>query len=72
MRWTKKYAPTAELCAWYLPSILTLRLSDMSPKGVNVALEVVLREAAPTLERGALVAITDAGIRIRELPVDID
>ena len=55
-----------------VPTVLTLRLSDMRPKGVNAALEVVLREALPSLERGALVAITDTGIRIRELPVDAD
>jgi hypothetical protein len=55
-----------------VPTVVTLRLSDMRPKGVNAALEVVLREALPSLERGALVAVTDAGIRIRELPVEVD
>lgn len=55
-----------------VPSIVTLRLSDMTPTRVNATLETVLSEAAQSLERGALVTITDSGIRIRALPVDPD
>lgn len=53
-----------------VPSIVTLRLSDMTPRQVNTALEIVLREATLSLERGALVTITESGIRIRDLPID--
>ena len=52
-----------------LPSIVTLRLTDMTPPRVTFALEAVLREATVTLERGALVTVTDQGIRIPQLPV---
>jgi predicted nuclease of predicted toxin-antitoxin system len=55
-----------------VPSIVTLRLADMTPKHVNTALETVLREAMLSLERGALVTITESGIRIRDLPIDAD
>jgi hypothetical protein len=44
----------------------------MTPTRVNATLETVLSEAAQSLERGALVTITDSGIRIRALPVDPD
>lgn len=52
-----------------VPSIVTLRLSDMTPAQVNSALKTVLGEAGPALERGALVTITDTGVRIRALPL---
>ncbi|MFV1980329.1 MAG: DUF5615 family PIN-like protein [Rhodothermia bacterium] len=55
-----------------VPSIVTLRLSDMTPARVNAALEIVLREASQALARGALVTATDNGIRIRALPVNGD
>lgn len=52
-----------------VPSVVTLRLSDMTPSRVNSALEAALREAGPALEGGALVTITDRGTRIRKLPI---
>jgi predicted nuclease of predicted toxin-antitoxin system len=55
-----------------VPSIITLRLTDMTPPQVNLALDVVLREATSALERGALVTITDLGIRVRTLPIDVE
>ena len=53
-----------------VPSIVTLRLTDMTPVHVNDALRAVLADAARSLEGGALVTVTDAGIRIRTLPAD--
>ena len=53
-----------------VPSIVTLRLTDMTPTLVNEALRAVLDDAAQSLEGGALFTVTDAGIRIRTLPVD--
>ena len=55
-----------------VPSIVTLRLSDMTPAKVNVALQTVLTEATQSLERGALVTITDSGITVRALPINAD
>jgi predicted nuclease of predicted toxin-antitoxin system len=49
--------------------IVTLRLTDMSPRVVNRALSAVLDDAAGALREGALVTVTDGGIRIRTLPV---
>lgn len=53
-----------------VPSIVTLRLTDMKPAVVNDALRAVLDGAARPLEAGALVTVTDGGSRIRTLPVD--
>ena len=53
-----------------VPSIVTFRLTDMTPALVNEALRAVLDDAAQSLEGGALVTVTDGGIRIRTLPVD--
>jgi predicted nuclease of predicted toxin-antitoxin system len=53
-----------------VPSIVTLRLTDMTPSRVNNALRTVLDDAALSLEGGALVTVTDGGIRVRTLPVD--
>jgi len=44
----------------------------MTPRRVNAALETALREATTSLESGALATITDRGIRVRALPIDID
>ena len=52
-----------------VPSVITLRLSNMTPAHVNAALALVLRTTAPSLERGSLLTITDQGIRVRTLPV---
>jgi len=51
---------------------VTLRLSNMTPARVNTALQAVLDDGAQSLERGALVTVTDGGIRIRPLPIETD
>ena len=53
-----------------VPSIVTLRLTNMTPAQVNTALKAVLSDATESLDRGALVTITDRGIRVRTLPID--
>ena len=55
-----------------VPSIVTLRLSNMTPARVNIALQAALEDAAQSLEDGALVTVTDRGIRIRTLPIETD
>jgi len=52
-----------------VPSIVTFRLSNMSPASVSFALEAVLIEASAALEKGALVTVTDQGSKVRVLPV---
>jgi predicted nuclease of predicted toxin-antitoxin system len=53
-----------------VPSVVTLRLGDMTPARVNTVLMTVIVEATESLEIGALVTVTERGIRIRHLPVD--
>jgi len=44
------------LSGFSVPSIVTLRLSNMTPARVNTALQAVLDDGAQSLERGALSA----------------
>ncbi|MBN1874613.1 MAG: DUF5615 family PIN-like protein [Anaerolineae bacterium] len=52
-----------------LPSVITFRLSDMRPVVVNQQLMVILLRFSEYLLAGALVSVTDRGIRVRQLPV---
>lgn len=52
-----------------VPSVITFRLSDMRPSQVNQRLLSVLERFAEQLGMGALVSVTDNGIRVRSLPV---
>ena len=52
-----------------VPSVITFRLSDMRPGQVNQRLIFVLERFAEQLEMGALVSMTDGGIRVRSLPI---
>ena len=58
------------LCGSTVQNVISLRLTDMTPARVNTALGSVLREASAAIEQGALVTVTDQGIRVRRLPVD--
>lgn len=53
----------------HLPSVVTLRLSSMEPDRVNRYLEYVLARFADQLSVGALVSVSEQGIRVRSLPV---
>ena len=52
-----------------IPSVITLRLSDMRSGNVSRYLQEVLARYSEPLERGALVSVTDQRIRVRQLPV---
>jgi predicted nuclease of predicted toxin-antitoxin system len=52
-----------------LPSVITFRLADMRPDQVNRRLDEVLARFAESLEQGALVSVSDHGIRVRLLPI---
>ena len=52
-----------------VPSVVTLRLSDMSPANVLSVLRGILEQADSELESGALVSVSDGGFRIRPIPV---
>jgi predicted nuclease of predicted toxin-antitoxin system len=53
-----------------VPSVITFRLGDMRPSQMNQYLSAVLERFAEQLERGALVSVTDSGIRVRSLPIE--
>jgi predicted nuclease of predicted toxin-antitoxin system len=52
-----------------LPSVITLRLTDMRPVTVNHWLKDILLTFQAQLEDGALISVTDRGIRLRRLPI---
>lgn len=53
-----------------VPSVITLRLSDMRPARVNRYLSQVLARFAQQLEAGALVSVSERAIRVRPLPIE--
>ncbi|MBN1248841.1 MAG: DUF5615 family PIN-like protein [Anaerolineae bacterium] len=53
-----------------IPSVITFRLADMRPPRVNERRSEVISLFAEALERGALVSVSERGIRVRALPID--
>jgi predicted nuclease of predicted toxin-antitoxin system len=52
-----------------LPSIIIFRLQDQRPLNVNRRLEIVLRDAAADLNKGAIISVEETRYRIRHLPI---
>lgn len=52
-----------------VPSVITFRLNDMRPIQVNHYLAEVLVRFVDQLETGALVSVSEGGIRVRSLPI---
>lgn len=52
-----------------LPSVILFRLRDMRPSSVFARLEAVSAHHGDQLRAGAIVAVTEAQIRIRSLPI---
>jgi predicted nuclease of predicted toxin-antitoxin system len=52
-----------------VPSVVTFRLNDMRPESVNGVLDQTLARFRTALETGALVSVSDSGIRVRPLPI---
>lgn len=52
-----------------LPSIIILRLRNMSADQVNRYLEVVISSYQRQLDTGAIVSVTERHIRVRALPI---
>jgi predicted nuclease of predicted toxin-antitoxin system len=52
-----------------VPSVITFRLNDMRPVQVTRYLAEVLARFAEQLEAGALVSVSERGIRVRSLPI---
>ena len=49
-------------------SVVTFRLGDMRAAEVNRQLDELIARFAADLDRGALISVSDQGIRIRHLP----
>jgi predicted nuclease of predicted toxin-antitoxin system len=52
-----------------LPSVVTFRLRNMRPDHVDAYLDRVISDHADALNRGAIVTVTEASIRLRLLPI---
>lgn len=52
-----------------LPSIVIFRLRSMRPERVNERLRAIVAEQLGVLERGAIVSVSEAQIRVRLLPI---
>lgn len=53
-----------------LPSVVIFRLSNMTAANVNRYLDLLVQDHAESLDRGAIVSVTEKRIRIRTLPID--
>jgi predicted nuclease of predicted toxin-antitoxin system len=51
------------------PSVINLRLSAVEVEELNRILDGIFRAHAEDLERGAILSVTDSGVRVRRLPV---
>jgi predicted nuclease of predicted toxin-antitoxin system len=51
-----------------VPSVVTFRLGDMRAAEVNRQLDELIARFAADLDRGALISVSDQGIRVRHLP----
>ncbi len=52
-----------------LPSVILFRLEDKRSEIVNERLSAVLRQCKEDLEKGAIVVVNEASIRVRRLPI---
>ncbi|MBN1362866.1 MAG: DUF5615 family PIN-like protein [Sedimentisphaerales bacterium] len=54
-----------------LPSVVIFRLRNMHPENVNRHLLRVVSQFEQTLEKGAILVVTEAQVRARSLPLEI-
>ena len=52
-----------------LPSIIIFRLQNMKPQNVNRYLQAIISQYSNELKQGVVVSVTEARIRIRDLPL---
>jgi predicted nuclease of predicted toxin-antitoxin system len=52
-----------------LPSVIIFRLRRMRPSRVQFYLQNIITDYAQELERGAIISVTEAQIRVRSLPL---
>lgn len=53
-----------------VPSVVTFRLANMRPEVVNHYLGKVIPRFSTQLEAGALVSVSEGGVRLRSLPIN--
>ncbi len=54
------------------PSVIIFRLRNMRPDSVNRHLRQIIERFDQELERGAIITVTEANIRVRDLPIETD
>jgi predicted nuclease of predicted toxin-antitoxin system len=52
-----------------LPSVIIFRLQNMKPQNVNRYLQAIISQYSNELEQGVVVSVTEARIRVRDLPL---
>jgi len=52
-----------------LPSVITFRLRNMSADNVNRFLQAIILENQERLDAGAVVSVSESGVRVRSLPI---
>ncbi len=52
-----------------LPSVIIFRLQNMKPQNVNRYLQAIIAQYSNELEQGVVVSVTEARIRVRDLPL---
>lgn len=53
-----------------LPSVVIFRLQNMHPENVNRHFLKIVSQYGQTLEKGAILVVTEAQVRARSLPLD--
>ena len=53
-----------------LPSVITFRFRNMHPDRVNGAMQSIISQHREALERGAILSVTEAQVRVRSLPLE--
>jgi predicted nuclease of predicted toxin-antitoxin system len=52
-----------------LPSVIIFRLQNMTPQNVNRYLQAIISQYSNELKQGVVVSVTEARIRVRDLPL---
>ncbi|HDN80369.1 MAG: hypothetical protein DRI61_14910 [Chloroflexi bacterium] len=55
-----------------LPSVIVFRLRNMHPERVNYYLREIINRYRESLERGAILSVSEGKVRVRSLPIRSD
>ena len=63
------FSEIAAMCRERIASVVVFRLRNSRPENVILRLTAVLAHAGPALRNGAVVAVEESKLRIREFPI---